>query len=207
VDSYGPHRESWQRAAAEHGIAMSDEAFAATFGRTSREIIAQFWGASVDDARARAIDDRKEALYRELVRERFPAMHGAVALVRALAAEGFALAVGSSGPLENVQLSLEELGCGELFGAVVTGRDVERGKPDPQVFQLAAERLGVAPPHCVVVEDAPAGVAAARAAGMRVVALLGTADAAALGEADLVVSRLSELDAGRLAALLASGRR
>ena len=97
--------------------------------------------------------------------------------------------------LQLVELAVERLG-GEFFAATVTGRDVERGKPDPQVFLLAAERLGVAPQACLVIEDAPDGVEAAHAAGMTAVALLSTGRAAAdfddLSPA-LVVGSLREL--------------
>ncbi len=183
VDSWDAHFRSWRDVLREHGLDMSEDEFGRTFGRTSREIIRSFWGDEVDDATARAIDDRKEALYRDLVREAFPVMDGAVALIDALRAAGFVLGVGSSAPPENVVLSLEGLERREAFGAIVTGRDVTRGKPDPQVFQLAAERLGVAPGQCAVIEDAPAGVRAAAAAGMANVALLGTAPRETLLEA------------------------
>src|SRR5262245_16268208 len=98
IDSYLPHQRSWTGVAREHGLIMTPEQFVATFGRTSREIIAQFWGEGLDDGAVRAIDDRKEALYREIIRKDFPAMDGAVELVRALEGAGFRLAVGSSGP-------------------------------------------------------------------------------------------------------------
>jgi beta-phosphoglucomutase len=204
VDSYRAHLESWVRVAREHGLEITEEQFAKTFGRTSREIITEFWGDDLSAERMRAVDDRKEAFYRELIRADFPAMDGASDLVRALHEAGFLLAVGSSGPPENIVQSLEGLGCRDAFEAVVTGRDVTRGKPDPQVFLIAAERLGVEPAACVVIEDAPAGVAAARAAGMCCVALLGTATAERLAAADLVVASLRELDASRIGALLAS---
>ena len=195
VDSYDAHFRSWRDVLREHGFDMTEAEFARTFGRTSREIIGQFWGDAVDDADARAIDDHKEALYRDLVRDEFPAMDGAVALIDALATAGFALAVGSSAPPENVLLTLDGLGRRDAFAAIVTGRDVTRGKPDPQVFQLAAERLGVQPACCAVVEDAPAGVRAAAAAGMANVALLGTAPRELLLEAGarLTVESLREL--------------
>lgn len=80
------------------------------------------------------------------------------------------MAVGSSGPPDNVQLAIERLGVGRLLSATVTGNDVKRGKPDPQVFLTAATRMQVPPAHCVVVEDAPVGVEAAHRGGM--VALL-----------------------------------
>ena len=193
VDSYRPHLESWRAAAREAGIEITDEQFATTFGRTSREIIAHFWGGALSPEEMRRIDDRKEALYRDIIRKDFPAMDGAVELIDALRDAGFRLAVGSSGPPENIALSTELLGRASSFDVVVTGRDVTRGKPDPQVFLLAAERLGIAPARCAVVEDAPAGVAAANAAGMASVALLGTAPREKLADARLVVASLREL--------------
>ncbi len=197
VDSYHAHFESWAALCAEHAIPLDDQAFAATFGRTSRDIIRQLWqGRALDGAAVQALDDRKEVLFREIVAREFPVMTGARELIDALRAAGVALAVGSSGPPENVELAVDRLGGSGLFGAIVTGRDVDRGKPDPQVFQVAAERLGVAPASCVVIEDAAAGIEAARAAGMAAVALLSTGHAEAdfrRTPPDLVVGSLGEL--------------
>ena len=159
--------------------------------------------------RIERLSERKEAIYRALVDRSFPAMPGAAELVTALDEAGFALALASSGPPENVELALERLGVRERFDAVVTGRDVERGKPDPQVFLLAAERLGLPPDRCVVVEDAPPGVEAAHAAGMAVVALLSTGrrrEDFAECRPELVVSSLAELDPGRFAARIEAAR-
>lgn len=208
VDSYDAHFRSWRDVLRENDLDMSESEFAETFGRTSREIIRRFWGDAVDDATARAIDDRKEALYRDLVHAAFPAMDGAVELIDALRAAGFALAVGSSAPPENVQLTLDLLGRREAFAVTVTGRDVTRGKPDPQVFQLAAERLGIAPARCAVIEDAPAGIRAANAARTMSVALVGTASRAALRAAGarLTVGSLRELGPELLSRLIDDGR-
>lgn len=167
VDSYDAHLASWQRLARETGVRFTESDFARTFGRTSADIIRECWPPSDhEETRIRALDDRKEALYREIVSADFPAMPGARELIGALAEAGFRLAAGSSGPPENVQLALDRLGVAARFDAMVTGRDVERGKPDPQVFLVASERVGVAPDRCVVVEDAPAGIMAACRAGM-----------------------------------------
>ncbi len=176
VDTYQAHYRSWLEMAAPEGLHFSEAEFAATFGRTSREIIAHFWGQNrYDDAQIAALDARKEAAFRRILETDFPAMPGAEALLRRLHQAGFRLAVGSSGPPENVDLVLQKLGSGGLCStAVVTGKDVIRGKPDPQVFLVAAERLGVPPARCAVIEDAPVGVAAAHAAGMASVGLLST---------------------------------
>ncbi len=195
VDSYHAHFKSWQAVAAEEGLDLTEADFASQFGRTSREIIAASWGEDrYGDEEIAAMDDRKEAAFREILRADFPAMPGALELLRSLDGAGFALALGSSGPPANVELVLDELDARRLFGAVVTGMDVTRGKPDPQVFLTAAARLGVPPERCAVVEDAPAGVVAAKAAGMASVGFASTGRSVeTLAEADLVVRCLAEL--------------
>jgi beta-phosphoglucomutase len=193
IDSYQAHFESWLRMFSEHDVSFTEEEFRKTFGRTSHDIIAALYGADLSDSEIRAWDDRKEALYRDIIRKSFPAIDGAAELLDALHAEGFRLGVGSSGPPENIQLTLECLKRDDLFDAVVTRVDVTRGKPDPQVFQIAGERLGAKPEQCVVVEDAPAGIEAANRAGMASVALTGTASREELSHARLIVDSLREL--------------
>ena len=198
IDSYQAHYKSWLQMFAEHGVSFTEQEFRGTFGRTSHDIIAALYGSDLSDADIRTWDDLKEALYRDIIRESFPAIDGAVELLDALHAAGFHLGVGSSGPPENIALTLECLGRANLFDAVVTRIDVTRGKPDPQVFQIAGERLDAEPGQCVVVEDAPAGIEAANRAGMASVALTGTATRAELSHAKLVVDSLRELTPERL---------
>ena len=207
VDSYHAHLESWQRLAAEHGVDFTEQQFAATFGRTSRDILRTLFpgGGELSARQIATMDDRKEALYRRIISRDFPAMDGARELVAALHAAGFALAIGSSGPPENVRVTMDGLGMAECFGATVSGADVTHGKPHPEVFLKAAEKLGVPPARCAVVEDAPAGVEAARRAGMTPVALTGTAERDALAAATLVVDSLRELTPRRIAEIIDKG--
>jgi beta-phosphoglucomutase len=193
IDSYEPHFKSWLQMFGEHGASFTEEQFRKTFGRTSHDIIAALYGGELTPGEIEAWDDRKEALYRDVIRQDFPAIDGAGELLDALHAEGFKLAVGSSGPPENIALTLECLGRATLLAATVTRVDVTRGKPDPQVFQIAGQRLEVPPEQCVVVEDAPAGIEAANRAGMASVALTGTATRDELAHARLVVDSLREL--------------
>lgn len=209
VDSYQAHLQSWQVTAAEFGQHLSEVQFLRTFGRTSREIIAEHWGAgALTEEQILAFDRRKEALYREMVEHDFPAMDGARELIVELHAAGFKLAVGSSGPPENVALALDNLGVRNLFHATVTGLDVTRGKPDPEVFLVAAQRLGIEPRHCAVIEDAPVGIAAANAAGMTSIALLSTGHTRERSAAArLIVESLRELSAARIDRLIGAGTR
>lgn len=205
VDSYAAHLKSWCLLAEEMGRSITEAQFAATFGRTSRDIIRELFGV-LQPTDIRRLDGRKETLYRELIRGRVPEMPGATAAVEALAGAGFRLAVGSSGPPENVALVCDELGLERHFTARVTGADVRRGKPDPEVFVLAAQKLDLPPSRCIVVEDAPAGIEAARRAGMGVVALVGPHPATALATADHVVERLDDVSPVLVSRLLAARR-
>jgi len=202
TDSYDAHYLSWQRMFGEIGVEFTDEQFRSTFGRTNRDIFAELYPGQMTEERSRKLGDRKEELYREIIRENFTPLPGAVELIDALAAAGFKLAVGSSGPPENVALTLEKLGRAGKFAAAVTGADVTRGKPDPQVFLLAAERLGVPPEWCAVIEDAPQGIEAANRARMTSVAVLGTTTRDKLAHAKLVVETLNELSPQRITALI-----
>jgi beta-phosphoglucomutase len=206
TDSYQPHFRSWVRMFGEQGIEFTEDAFRRTFGRTNRDILTTLYPGQLSDEQLRRWGERKELLYREIIAHEFEPMPGAIELVDALHAADFKLGVGSSGPPENIRLTLDKMVRAAKIDAVVTGADVTRGKPDPQVFLLAAERLGVPPARCAVVEDAPQGIEAANRAGMTSIALTGTATGDELAHARLVVDRLSELTPERIAGLVTSRR-
>ena len=181
VDSYDAHYEAWRSISATHGVAVTVDDYYSHFGRRNEDLLRECWlragKGELTHEEIVALDHEKEAAYRAIVANRFPIMDGARELVASLRADGFRTAVGSSGPPANVALAIEGLGLGGLalgaagFDAVVTGRDVKRSKPDPECFLLAAERLSIPPSRCVVFEDAPAGITAAKAAGMRCIAI------------------------------------
>ncbi|MGE0761343.1 MAG: HAD family hydrolase [Pirellulaceae bacterium] len=203
VDSYRAHYEGWLQVAPKWGFSITEDQFARSFGRTSREVVRDTFGmAHLSDDQIRQLDEEKEAAYRAIVAESFPAMEGAAELLADLRAAGVALGIGSSGPPANVAVVADRLGW-HWFGAVVTGADVVRGKPDPTVYLLGAERLGMAPQRCIVIEDAPAGIEAARNAGMCSVGLASTGRTRAeLHAADLVLDSLRELSTDRLRSML-----
>jgi beta-phosphoglucomutase len=201
VDSADAHYLSWQQLARECGRDVTREQFAATFGRQNRDIVPVLIG-DVPGATLDSLSDRKEEIYREMVCDSAPIVDGAVELVRALSQAGCSLAVGSSGPRANIDLVLEAMGVAELMLTIISGDDVTRGKPDPQVFALACAGLEIEPTRCIVVEDAPAGVEAARGAGTRTVAVLMHHSADSFEKADLVVNRLADLSADSVFALV-----
>ncbi len=208
IDTYHAHYQSWLAMAQREGLTFTESEFAPTFGRTSREIITHFWGhGRYTDAEITTLDAQKETAFREIIAHDFPAMPGVHQLLTALKVAGWKLAIGSSGPPENVQMALERLGTRRLFDAVVTGMDVARGKPDPRVFLLAAKRLGVPASHCVVIEDARPGITAAHAAGMAAVGFVSTGRTKEeLAAADLVIDSLVEISPQVLRELIDRGK-
>lgn len=202
LDSYQMHFECWMSLAEEDGIVITESEFRSLFGRRGREIARQVWGPEFPEQQVVSIHRRKQALYRESLQRNLPVMDGAVQLIDGLVEAGLVLAVGSSAPPANVEMTLERLDRRQAFSAIVTGSDVTRGKPDPRVFLLAAQRMGLEPSHCAVIEDAPVGIAAAVTGGMTAIALLGTAPADRFTRAHLVVNSLHQLSPKRIADLI-----
>ena len=192
IDSGDLHYEAWQAVLLDLGHPFDRLAFANSFGKRNDTILRELLHVDGSDDQLQRIGDDKEARYRTLVRRHgVPLLPGAMAWLRGLKEDGWRQAVATSAPLANVDATLEPLGLRDYFDAVVSADEVGRGKPDPLVFLTAAERIGVAPARCVVVEDAPAGLEGARRGGMASIGVL-SGHFASL-EADLVVPSLEAL--------------
>ena len=204
IDSSSHHEESWERLARELAKPLPPDHFTKGFGRKNEFIIPSLLGWTRDPAEIRRISLRKEALYREVVAERgLSALPGVRTWLERLRDVGVPCAIGSSTHRANIDLSLGLIGLAEFFSGIVTAEDVSHGKPDPEVFLLAAARIARPPERCVVFEDAHVGIAAARAGGMRVIGVATTHPASELTTTDLAVQRLDELQPATLAAWFA----
>lgn len=202
VNSSALHFQSWQIVGAERGFTMTEALFRETFGMPNPQIFVRLFGKPLPDEEARALSEHKEAVYRKLAAGRLRPLPGAIALLQALRADGFRLALGSSTPLSNIRVVLRAIGAEEYFHAIVCADDITHGKPHPEVFLKAAERIGVPPRRCVVVEDAVVGVQAAKAARMRCVAITTTHPRERLQEADRIIDCLTEISPEDFRALL-----
>lgn len=205
VDTAELHFRSWRRIAAELGVPFDRARNEPLRGLGRMESLERLLGPRAGEfsaARKQALADAKNDAYLALVGGLTPGdlLPGVVDLLRGLRERGVPLAVASSS--RNTRAVLERLGVAGCFAAIVDGNDAPRSKPDPQVFLRAAERLGVPPAACIVIEDAASGVAAARAAGMRVI---GVGPAERVGAAERVVASLAELSVDELLGL-ARGR-
>ena len=190
VDSREYHWLAWRDTMADEGMQLTYERFLASFGLKNDRILRGWLGDSLSDDEVQRIGDAKEAHYRQLsVEGGVVPLPGAAEWVRRLKESGWRQAVASSAPRENVEVMLRLLKLDTSFDAIAAAEDVTAGKPDPQIFLAAASRLGARPDQSIVVEDAAAGIQAAKAAGMR---CIGVSDTTVL-PADIFVRSLADL--------------
>jgi beta-phosphoglucomutase len=202
ADSQDYHWRAWQEAMEVEGLTVTEAQFLASFGQRNDAILDEWLGPDADPVQVRRIGEAKEAHYRGLVRiEGIVPLPGAAEWVRSLHESGWRQAIASSAPRLNLEVMHQALGFSPLIDVLVGAEDVREGKPDPEVFLLAAERLGVVPSRCVVVEDSEAGVEAARRGGMWSVGV----GSGAVDSADVVVGRLRDLPLGTFDGLMAGG--
>ncbi len=193
VDSGRAHYEAWRDTFAARGVTYTKEQFGHYFGARNDYTILNVMGKLPEDE-VREMDAEKERRYRAAARRSSTTFPGVIKLLDVLKAGGFGLALGTSAPRENYETIAPMLGLEKYFNTVVTGDDVQSGKPDPEIYLTAAHRLGVDPADCMVFEDSPLGVAAAKSAGMKCVAVTNTHPASSFKDADRVVASIEELD-------------
>jgi HAD superfamily hydrolase (TIGR01509 family) len=175
VDNMALHARAFERFCARHSLpAFTAEMRARLDGKRNRDIFPVLFGRALADDELRAFSDEKEGLYRELSSGALSPLPGLVELLDRLEAARVPVALATSAPAENVAHTLRELGLAPRLTRVVRSDQVPRGKPHPDVFLEAARVIGAAPTACVAFEDAPMGLRAARAAGMRCVAVTTT---------------------------------
>lgn len=174
VDNCHYHVLSWLEFAKRHGGHLTEAEIIAWMGAPGRDYIARMFDEPVPPARVAEMMREKEALYRELYRPHLAPREGLVAFLERARAEGIPCAVVTGGSKDNVDFVLDGLAIRAFYTCIVDSSQYERGKPAPDCYLQAAERLGVAPGDCLVFEDAVSGIESAQAAGMRVVAFPGT---------------------------------
>jgi HAD superfamily hydrolase (TIGR01509 family) len=200
VDSAEFHWQAWRDICDAEGAPISYEQFVQSFGKRNDLIIRGWLGDDVETERMTRMSEAKEAHFRGLVRAHgVSPLPGVREWVTRLADEGWRHAIATSAPRANLDTLVDVMDMRRYFGACVAAEDVAHGKPDPEVFLVAAGRLFAAPQHAIVVEDAPMGIEAGRRAGMRTI---GVSRMHRLSHADLYVGTLPELPADAFDCLL-----
>lgn len=172
IDSADYHWEAWQVVMAAEDFTITYEQYVADFGKRNDEILRGRLGDHLTDDFIARISLAKEEVYRSLVRTKgLELLPGALKWLTKLQFEGWKQALGTSAPQGNIDAVFDAIEVSKFFDAVMSAEQVERGKPFPDVFLAAARKLGIEPGACIVVEDAPAGIEAARRAGMKALAV------------------------------------
>ncbi len=171
VDNARYHIRAWQQVGKELGKELAADDIRAVFGQRNREMLSALVGRPFSEEDSERHAQRKEQIYRDMIAPDLKPVPGLMQFLSDLKDHGIAAAVATSGPQENVELVLKSLRLESFWKAVVTGADVTRSKPAPDIFLLAALRLGLPPDHCVVFEDSTAGIEAAASAGCYCIAL------------------------------------
>ncbi|MGJ7498227.1 HAD family hydrolase [Variovorax sp. RT4R15] len=175
IDSMPWHAKSWMVFARRHGIAIDvSDLLARTTGRTGTECMRVLFEGELSDAECDALVHEKETIYRDMFSDNFTEVAGFNAFAKAAVARGLKIAVGTAGDRHNIEFAMSRLKMDPLPLAIVGGDEGLSGKPTPAIFLEAARRIGVDPARCIVFEDAPFGIEAARRGGMRAVAVCST---------------------------------
>ena len=206
ADTAPYHLKAWQQVFQKRGVEFTEEDFKHNFGQRNDTIIRDVLGQDTSQSEIEAISLEKENGFRNMVRQRIKPLPGVINLIKLLTKHGVKMALASSAPIENIQLLITGLGINNYFQAIISDKEVTEGKPSPQGFRLAAQRLGVKPENCIVVEDAVAGVTAAKRAGMHCLAVTNTHPRRSLLEADLIVDTLEAISVNDLERLLTPSR-
>ena len=175
VDNMALHAQAFERFAAAHHLpALTMDLRRRIDGKRNSEIFPMLFEREMSMDEVLEFEEEKEGAYRQLSRGRLVPVRGALTLLARLAAHDIGVAIATSAPLKNVSHTLAETGLDQRVSIIARGDEVTRGKPFPDVFALAAERLQVPADECLAFEDAPIGVAAAVAAGMTVIGVATT---------------------------------
>lgn len=204
IDNNSYHFKSWQNLFQKYGVpTVSTETYNEKMsGVPGMTIMREFFGDGYGDEQLQDMFAEKTRNYKEEYAPFVTAINGLERLLQELKNAGFKLAIASSATASNIDFILDRLPVRQYFDAVVDGPRISKPKPNPQIFLKAADDLGVKPEHCVVFEDSLSGVAAANAAGMKVVALTTTHAAHELRPVDLTITDYTGLTAQKLLHLL-----
>jgi len=193
VETSEAHYQSWVVAFKQFGYDFNREYFLRHYGMNDASTVRGVLSNSVSSELIEAISEYKEAWFRDHIKDQILLLPGVADWLAQFSERGYHQAVASSGPLENIDLIVTATSIRGYFSSLVSCADGPT-KPDPWVFQEAARQLGSTPSECLVIEDTPNGVSAARNGGMRCLAVTTSNPPDALKQADLVVYNLSKLN-------------
>ena len=195
VDTEHLHQSAYLEVMRSRGLDVAND-FSSFIGTNSRETVTGLLKNSGHAVHESIIDNilaEKSIKYKSIALSDATLFPGTIEVLETFKSSGFKLAIGTSGSRETVSMIMNKFQLSNYLDTFACMSDVARGKPNPDIFLKASERLGVSPENCVVIEDSKNGILAAKAAGMRVIAVATSFPKEQLGHADLVINHISEL--------------
>jgi beta-phosphoglucomutase len=195
IDNNLYHIKAWKEYLKRNGRELSEEEYKANFnGRTNRDVVEYLYGRKMTDQEAAPYYLEKEAMYRELYQPYISPVPGLLPLLEQLHARHIPMAIATSGITVNIEFMFNHLPIKQYFKEVIHSSHIKKGKPDPEIYLISAQKLGVEPSNCVVFEDALVGIKSAKEAGMKVIALTTTHSSDELSGADLIIEDYTQLN-------------
>lgn len=193
VDNHSYHFEAWMSFARKYKFELNDQIYREKYnGKTNADLFRMIFG-NISDEELKRYADEKEDMYTKLYAGHMKAHTGLIDFLEYLRNHKFKIALGTSAPTRNVDFTLDTLKLRKYFDVIVDGAQVERGKPDPQVYQLCAMKLGLDPKECVVFEDSLAGLESGERAGCKIIAVATSHKASDLRvKTDLIIHDFTE---------------
>lgn len=172
VDNMDYHIKAWVQYLKMHGVNDDEKVvYKKVAGKTTEEVIHDYFGDNLSEQEVQNHYRTKETLYKEIYLPHMKEVPGISALLKQAKDLGLPMAVASAAGIDNIEYVINNLNIAHYFKAIVCAQDVAHGKPDPEIFLLAAKRLGVDPAKCLVFEDSLVGVEGAQNAGMKAIAI------------------------------------
>jgi beta-phosphoglucomutase len=193
VDNNPWHVKAWMTFCKRHSVTMTIENITANFGNTNEDYLNFLFGRQLSVHEIDKFSEEKEGVYREIYRNEIKPLNGLLGLLDLLETEKYAIGLATSAPAKNVDFTLEALGIKARFNVIVDVTSITKGKPDPEIYLLASERLGIPVYNCIVFEDSIHGVQSAVSAGMNTVGVLTTQTSEKLSKAHYLVNDFTEV--------------
>ena len=195
VDNNEFHKKAFQKFCKKYGFELSEDDFMKNYsGRSNKQLMPKVFGKELNNEEIKKYAEEKEALYRDIYADHIEPVEGLHDLIEKLQKKGIKVAIATGAIPKNREFVLSSLQLMDTFDIVVGDEEVQLGKPHPDIFLKTAEKLDISPEHCIVFEDAPAGISAAKKAGMKVIVLTTSHSEDALKDADLVIENFSQLE-------------
>ncbi len=194
IHNYLYHVNAWLQVCKELGLNKTEDEVLSLFGKTNAETFFALLGYNLPDNELQYWAQRKEIFYRDGYKGHVEPINGLIPFLDFLKKKGIKTGLATSAPTENVDFVLNEANLKNRFNIITDASGVSKGKPDPEIFLLTSNRLLLEPDQCLVFEDAPLGIMAARAAKMRVISLITTFKKEQLPKADLFINDYTDME-------------